>query len=255
MIARPVQSVAVLLTEAEHLVTEAGEGKSANTLAELAGRLRCGRLQVAVLGQFKRGKSTVLNALLGEPFLPASVIPLTAVPTLVSDGPERRLQIVFRDGRPTGVWRHGGHHPADPFFRGRGGKPEEHARHKPHRSIPSRPRAAGHAADRHARHWLHACPQYRDHAVAYGAKCSDSSSSSTRSTCWRRMMWLASRPFSTESCGNALAWVGDLAKYKCGSAPLRLRFGATALGDGHRNPRGYQCDPLHAAERGLGRNG
>ena len=42
-------------------------------LAKLAGteaRIVEGRLRVAVLGQFKRGKSTLLNALLGTPLLP-----------------------------------------------------------------------------------------------------------------------------------------------------------------------------------------
>ena len=36
------------------------------------------RLQLAVLGQFKRGKSTFINALLGAAVLPTGVIPLTA---------------------------------------------------------------------------------------------------------------------------------------------------------------------------------
>jgi hypothetical protein len=41
---------------------------------------------LAVLGQFKRGKSTLLNALLGEPLLPTSVVPLTAIPTFLRAG-------------------------------------------------------------------------------------------------------------------------------------------------------------------------
>jgi ribosome biogenesis GTPase A len=48
-------------------------------LEELRHRLEHERLQLAVLGQFKRGKSTFINALLGADVLPTGVIPLTAV--------------------------------------------------------------------------------------------------------------------------------------------------------------------------------
>jgi predicted GTPase len=37
-------------------------------------RLRHSQLQLAVLGQFKRGKSTFINALLGAPLLPIAVV-------------------------------------------------------------------------------------------------------------------------------------------------------------------------------------
>lgn len=56
-------------------------------LLELLAQLRAQTLHVAVLGQFKRGKSSFLNALLGETLLPVSVIPLTAVPVLLLPGP------------------------------------------------------------------------------------------------------------------------------------------------------------------------
>jgi GTP-binding protein EngB required for normal cell division len=55
------------------------------------------RLQLAVLGQFKRGKSTFLNALLGAPLLPTGVVPLTAVATFIRWGPEPSVRISFRD--------------------------------------------------------------------------------------------------------------------------------------------------------------
>jgi len=53
---------------------------------------------VAVLGQFKRGKSTLLNALLGENVLPTGRLPLTGVTTRVVFG-ERGLTVHFFDGR------------------------------------------------------------------------------------------------------------------------------------------------------------
>ena len=47
-------------------------------------RLEGNRLQLAVLGQFKWGKSTFINALLGAAVLPIAVVPLTAVPIFIS---------------------------------------------------------------------------------------------------------------------------------------------------------------------------
>ena len=40
-------------------------------------RLESGKFNLAVLGQFKRGKSTLLNALLGNNVLPSDVVPVT----------------------------------------------------------------------------------------------------------------------------------------------------------------------------------
>ena len=53
-------------------------------LRVLRRRLEHERLQLAVLGQFKRGKSTFINALLGAAVLPTGVIPLTAVATFIA---------------------------------------------------------------------------------------------------------------------------------------------------------------------------
>lgn len=58
------------------------------------------RLQLAVLGQFKRGKSTFLNALLGAPLLPTGVIPLTAIPTFIAWAPKPLIRITYRTARP-----------------------------------------------------------------------------------------------------------------------------------------------------------
>jgi GTP-binding protein EngB required for normal cell division len=68
-------------------------------LGELKNRLAQGRFHLAVLGQFKRGKSTLLNALLGEEVLPTSVIPLTAIPTFIRPGPELKARVRFQDNR------------------------------------------------------------------------------------------------------------------------------------------------------------
>jgi len=52
-----------------------------------AERVSQGHFYVACLGQFKRGKSTLLNALVGQAILPVGVVPVTSVPTILRYGP------------------------------------------------------------------------------------------------------------------------------------------------------------------------
>ena len=73
----------------EGIVAEAREARSA-----LAGR----RFNVAVMGQFKRGKSTLINALLGRELLPADVAPITTAVTVVEHGPRESAAVRFVDG-------------------------------------------------------------------------------------------------------------------------------------------------------------
>ena len=70
-----------------------GEDALAEDARALVQRAEEGRFYVACVGQFKRGKSTLLDALLGEPILPIGVIPVTTLPTLVRFGNERRARI------------------------------------------------------------------------------------------------------------------------------------------------------------------
>ncbi|MEE4607882.1 MAG: dynamin family protein, partial [Desulfobacteraceae bacterium] len=70
-------------------------------LVDLSARLAEGRFHLAVLGQFKRGKSTLLNALVGEDILPVGVVPLTAAPTFIKYGPKPKVRVDFREDRPS----------------------------------------------------------------------------------------------------------------------------------------------------------
>lgn len=71
---------------------------SVERLAELQERLTKGMFHLAVLGQFKRGKSTLLNALVGEEITPCAVIPLTSIPTLVRYSETKQVSITYMDG-------------------------------------------------------------------------------------------------------------------------------------------------------------
>jgi GTP-binding protein EngB required for normal cell division len=54
-------------------------------------------LDVAVLGQFKSGKSSLLNAVLGETIFPVGAVPVTAVITRAAAGPQRKLRVTYLD--------------------------------------------------------------------------------------------------------------------------------------------------------------
>jgi len=61
-------------------------------------RLSENTFQLAVLGQFKRGKSTLLNAFIGYPLLSAGVLPLTAVPTFLVGGRTKQIRLSYLSG-------------------------------------------------------------------------------------------------------------------------------------------------------------
>jgi len=73
-------------------------------LAEEAANKLAGRgLYVAVLGEFKRGKTTLVNALLGADLLPTGVLPVTAVPALVRFGLQARSTLRLLDGSEVSI--------------------------------------------------------------------------------------------------------------------------------------------------------
>lgn len=72
---------------------------SSETARQLAEKLAAERFVVVVVGEFKRGKSTFVNALLGTPLLPTAVLPLTSVITSVTYGEQPAATVSFRDGR------------------------------------------------------------------------------------------------------------------------------------------------------------
>ncbi|WP_104721537.1 dynamin family protein [Helicobacter mesocricetorum] len=56
-------------------------------------------LQIAVIGQFSSGKSTFLNALLGQSILPTGVTPITSKVCKICYGDEYILEVLYKDGR------------------------------------------------------------------------------------------------------------------------------------------------------------
>ena len=85
------------------LAEEFSDGQIRDDARSAAERIAEGRFYVACVGQFKRGKSTLLNALIGESILPSGVIPITAVPTILRFGEHRQARVRLRSGEWTDI--------------------------------------------------------------------------------------------------------------------------------------------------------
>lgn len=72
-------------------------------LTELRSKLEDNRFQLAVVGQFKRGKTSVLNALLGSEVLPVGAVPFTSIVTIVKYGDPQDALVVFRTGEQLSI--------------------------------------------------------------------------------------------------------------------------------------------------------
>lgn len=75
-------------------------------IKELRSRLAKGQLHLAILGQFNRGKSTFINALIQQRILPTSVLPVTSVPTYISYGDDLSCTVRFLKKIPELVVNH-----------------------------------------------------------------------------------------------------------------------------------------------------
>ncbi len=80
------------------LADELGSERVRDEATALAQRTSEGRFYIACIGQFKRGKSTLLDALLADRVLPTGVLPITAVPTVVRHGLARSARVRFQGG-------------------------------------------------------------------------------------------------------------------------------------------------------------
>jgi GTPase SAR1 family protein len=83
------------LARLAEIAEELGEALIAEDIRQLLGRVSEGRFFVACVGQFKRGKSTLLNALVGESILPTGVVPVTSVPTILRHADQRTARVLI----------------------------------------------------------------------------------------------------------------------------------------------------------------
>jgi ribosome biogenesis GTPase A len=67
-------------------------------IQRLINKLEENRFNLVMLGAFKRGKSSLINALLGKPVLPTGIVPLTSVVTILGYGEKLAIQVHFHRG-------------------------------------------------------------------------------------------------------------------------------------------------------------
>jgi predicted GTPase len=93
------EQVADELLELSALIEPLAAPRTRAQLEQALDRLEHERVNLVVVGEFKRGKSTLINALLGRRLLPTGVVPLTSIVTLVRNGERERLIVRLLDGR------------------------------------------------------------------------------------------------------------------------------------------------------------
>ena len=84
--------------ELSAVALELKNNTAVQTISDNIGALRKERFNIAVLGNFKRGKSTFINALLGSPILPTGIVPLTSVVTDLMYGRTTSAIVHFNSG-------------------------------------------------------------------------------------------------------------------------------------------------------------
>lgn len=81
---------------------ELGESSRCRELKE---KLDAETFNLVVVGQFKRGKTCLVNALMGAEILPVAVVPLTSIVTVLEYGEELKIRVFFEDGRVAEIER------------------------------------------------------------------------------------------------------------------------------------------------------
>jgi ribosome biogenesis GTPase A len=89
------------LLEIVHKLSQINMDGGHKRLDELSEKLTFEQFNLVVMGQFKRGKSTLINALLGAEILPTSIVPLTSIVTILRYGRESKAVVRYlNDAHP-----------------------------------------------------------------------------------------------------------------------------------------------------------
>jgi predicted GTPase len=87
------QGVASSIRAAKQLFEAQGAREAAERYHALVVQLAEDRFNLAVVGQFKRGKSSLMNAILGRNLLPTGLLPLTSAITTLCYGSKERVML------------------------------------------------------------------------------------------------------------------------------------------------------------------
>ncbi|MCC6752149.1 MAG: dynamin family protein [Deltaproteobacteria bacterium] len=85
------------------IATEAGFSDIARHAAEALERLQFTSVHLVVLGEFNRGKTTLVNCLIGSPLLPMDIVPTTAAIWTIQKGEPHGAAVVKTDGATSSI--------------------------------------------------------------------------------------------------------------------------------------------------------
>jgi len=83
------------LQEIVQNLSQINEDSGSERLNEVSDKLTLEQFNLVVMGQFKRGKSTLINALLGAEILPTAIVPLTSIVTIIRYGKESKAEVRY----------------------------------------------------------------------------------------------------------------------------------------------------------------
>ncbi|MCM1087145.1 MAG: dynamin family protein [Muribaculaceae bacterium] len=93
-----VAEVNTALTQMSKLCGQLELKESQKAIEDSRHKLTSHKFSVGIMGEFKRGKSTVINALLGREIMPADVLPATATMNRVTYDLKPHAQVIKNDG-------------------------------------------------------------------------------------------------------------------------------------------------------------
>ena len=86
------------LSKLKEFCEELGLENNGEAIREVNERVSNQSFSIAIVGEFKRGKSTMINALLGEDVLPTDVLPCSATLNRITYGITPSVEVKFKDG-------------------------------------------------------------------------------------------------------------------------------------------------------------
>lgn len=92
-----------MLSESSEVVNELNMSSASENLGKLNDKINNDTFKIQVIGTFSNGKSTVINALLGEDVLPAYALPTTAVINEIKYGDKKEAILHFRNPLPANL--------------------------------------------------------------------------------------------------------------------------------------------------------
>jgi len=93
-----------LCSELSQILSECRERSNLSSqledhIQEISKKSKSRKFRVAIVGEFSQGKSTLLNALLGEEIQPVRTIPCSGIITVLRYGEQKRVICRYQDGR------------------------------------------------------------------------------------------------------------------------------------------------------------